>query len=419
MAEQHMNGRVQPPGARFPYAAALFVFFNLVWISPFPVWAQLPLPPLPGALVVTMTSPTSGSTVSATATVSARVSAVGVLVVGVQFKLDGADLGTEDTSAPYSVSWDTTTADNGSHTLRAVARDLVGLQFASEPVTVTVSNAPPPPPPAAFAPGDLFVSLENGSVQWRLPDGAPNGELLPGVPGPGEGLRFDAAGNLYVTHWCADNTCSAGNTVEKFNVNGVSEGTVGSGYNCNPHALAFDAAGNLYVGQADCTGAILKISPGEPPVEYAVAAENRGSFWVDIAGDGCTIFYTSWGPNVKRFDVCTNTQLADFNLAPLPGNATQGLRLLPDGGVLVSSGAVIARLDSTGALVQTYSVSTGEDQFWAGLDLVGDGTFWVVNYYSSNVYKFDLTTGAVLASFNTGTPSATVVDVNVSRGAPR
>ncbi len=29
-------------------------------------------------------------------------------VAGVQFKLDGADLGVEDTSAPYSVSWDTT-----------------------------------------------------------------------------------------------------------------------------------------------------------------------------------------------------------------------------------------------------------------------------------------------------------------------
>ena len=308
----------------------------------------------------------------------------------------------------------------------------------------------------------LFRS--NGTVQWRLPDGAPNGELVPGVPGSGEGLRFDAAGNLYVTHWCADNTCSAGNTVEKFNVNGVSEGTVGSGYNCNPHALTFDAAGNLYVthwctdptctigntvetfnvngmsqgtvgsgyncnphalafdaagslfvGQADCTGAILKLSPGEPPVAFAVAAENRGSFWIDIAGDGCTVFYTSWGPNVKRFDVCTNTQLADFNLAPLPGGATQGLRLLPDGGVLVASSAVVARLDATGALVQTYSVSTGEDQFWAGLDLVGDGTFWAVNYYASNVYKFDLTTGAVLASFNTGTPPATAVDVRVSR----
>jgi len=44
-------------------------------------WAQLP--PLPGNLVVTITSPTSGSTVSGTITVSASVSPLGVLVGGV------------------------------------------------------------------------------------------------------------------------------------------------------------------------------------------------------------------------------------------------------------------------------------------------------------------------------------------------
>jgi len=273
-----------------------------------------------------------------------------------------------------------------------------------------------------FAPGDVFVSFEKGGVQWRNPDGTLNAVLVSQVQDTtSEGMRFDAAGNLYVTHWCVSlglaSICTVGNTVEKFNTSGVSEGTVGSGYNCNPHALAFDAAGNLYVGQADCTGNILKLPLGQTPTAYAVAAENRGSFWIDIAADGCTIFYTSWGPNVKRFNVCTNTQLGNFNLAPMPGGQTQGLRVLADGGVLVSSGAVIARLDATGAIVQTYSVSTGEAQYWAGLDLVGDGTFWAINYYTSNVYKLDLTTGAVLASFNTGTPAQTAVDVRVVRGA--
>ena len=108
---------------------------------------------------------------------------------------------------------------------------------------------------------------------------------------------------------------------------------------------------------------------------------------------------------MKRLDVCTNTQLANFNLAPLPGGQTQALRLLPDGGVLVSSGAVVARLDAP---------STGEAAYWAGLEPVGDGTFWAVNQYSSNVYRFDLTTGATRAAFNTGTPPTTVVDVSVS-----
>ena len=291
----------------------------------------------------------------------------------------------------------------------------VGI-FLVLPVSIQATHA-------TFAPGDVFVSIEKGPVQWRNPDGTLNAVLVSLSPGASsEGMRFDAAGNLYVTRWCqglvVSSTCSVGNTVEKFNINGVSEGNIGSGYNCNPHALAFDAAGNAYVGQADCTGNILKLSLGQTPTAYAVASENRGSFWLDIAGDGCTIFYTSWGPNVKRFNTCTATPLSDFNLAPLPGGETHGLRVLADGGVLVSSGAVVARLDSAGAVVQTYSV-LGEPQYWAGLDLVGDGTFWAVNYSTSNVYKFDLTTGAVLASFNTGTPPGTVVDVSVSRGACR
>jgi hypothetical protein len=53
-----------------------------------------------------MTSPPSGATVAGTVTVKASVSIVGSLVVaGVQFQLDGRNLGTEDTTAPYSISW--------------------------------------------------------------------------------------------------------------------------------------------------------------------------------------------------------------------------------------------------------------------------------------------------------------------------
>src|SRR5882672_5051505 len=125
--------------------AVLLMIFSASWIPPRAL-AQL-LPPLPtGSLVVTMTAPISGSTVAGTVPVRASVSIVGSLTVGsVQFKLDGANLGAADTSAPYSISWNTAGASNGSHTLSAVARDgLLGLTFSSASVTVTVSNAPPP-----------------------------------------------------------------------------------------------------------------------------------------------------------------------------------------------------------------------------------------------------------------------------------
>src|SRR5712691_3600063 len=123
---------------------------SLTWTAPLQAFAQL-LPPLPlpgGSLIVAITSPTSGATVSDTTTVSASVSIIGALTVSsVQFQVDGANLGARDTSAPYAVSWNTTTAGDGPHTLTAVARDLLGVQFTSAPVTVTVASAPPPPPP--------------------------------------------------------------------------------------------------------------------------------------------------------------------------------------------------------------------------------------------------------------------------------
>lgn len=95
------------------------------------------------APTVNLTAPTTGATVSGTTTVSATASD-NVAVSNVQFKLDGANLAAADATSPYSVSWDTTTATNGSHTLTAVATDSSGNQTTSSSVTVTVSNQAAP-----------------------------------------------------------------------------------------------------------------------------------------------------------------------------------------------------------------------------------------------------------------------------------
>jgi hypothetical protein len=91
------------------------------------------------APAVSITAPTPGSPVSGTITVSASATD-NVGVVGVQFKLDGANLGAEVAAAPYSVSWDTTAAASQAHNLTAVARDASGNTATSTVVTVNVSN---------------------------------------------------------------------------------------------------------------------------------------------------------------------------------------------------------------------------------------------------------------------------------------
>jgi hypothetical protein len=88
---------------------------------------------------VSITAPASGATVASTTTVTANASDNGS-VAGVQFRVDGANVGAEDTTAPYSVSWDTFSSGNGPHTLSAVARDGAGNTTTSANVGVTVQN---------------------------------------------------------------------------------------------------------------------------------------------------------------------------------------------------------------------------------------------------------------------------------------
>jgi hypothetical protein len=88
------------------------------------------------APTVSITAPLVGASLTGGVTVSANATD-NVGVAGVQFKLDGADLGAEVTQAPYSVSWDTGTAAAGTHVLSAVARDAAGNTATSSTVSVS------------------------------------------------------------------------------------------------------------------------------------------------------------------------------------------------------------------------------------------------------------------------------------------
>jgi hypothetical protein len=89
---------------------------------------------------VSMTSPAPGVTLASLATVSA-IASDDTYVAGVQFLLDGNPLGSEVTTLPYSMTWNTTTATSGAHTLAARARDSVGLTTTSTALTVNVDNS--------------------------------------------------------------------------------------------------------------------------------------------------------------------------------------------------------------------------------------------------------------------------------------
>ena len=57
-------------------------------------------------------------------------------VISVQLKLDGVNLGSTITSAPYALNWDTTAAPNGCHQITVVAQDAAGNQGTASLATL-------------------------------------------------------------------------------------------------------------------------------------------------------------------------------------------------------------------------------------------------------------------------------------------
>jgi hypothetical protein len=243
---------------------------------------------------------------------------------------------------------------------------------------------------AAFTPGNLLASVGGGLVKEFTPTGELIATYDTGTGSTTTGLIFDSKGNLFVTDF-------DGNAVSEFDPTGTLVGSFGSGYNSDPESIVVDSNGNFYVGQADGSRQVLKFSPtGAPMASYSPETEDRGTDWLQLASDDCTLYYTSEGFSVKRFNVCTGTQLSDF-VDNLPAEAYQ-LRFLPDGGMLVADTSAILRLDKEGNVVNEYKTLGGT--LWFNVQFTpGASTFWAGDLGSGSVAEFDLNSGALLTEF--------------------
>ena len=259
-------------------AVALLALSTLALI-PLQARAQL------GSLIVTMSSPASGSTVSGTVPVSANVTIIGLLTVqNVQFRLDGNNLGAADTSAPYSVSWNTTGASNGSHTLTAVATAVLGLQFTSNAVTVMVSNGPPPD---TTPPTVSITSPANGqTVQSTVTVSAGASDNV-GVAGvqfklDGANLGVEDTTAPYAVSW---NTTAAANGSHALT------------------AVARDAAGNR-AGSAPVTVTVSNNAPPPPPTTRIEETDPSIAYTSGWTPDGSR----SWSGGTAAFSTAPGAQ---------------------------------------------------------------------------------------------------------------
>ncbi len=200
------------------------------------------------APTVSITAPSSGATVSGDVTVSANASD-NVGVAGVQFQLDGANLGAEDTASPYSVSWNTPAASNANHRLTAVARDAANNRTTSASVTVTVNNSTPdttPPAVSMTAPSQGATVSGTVSVSANASDNA-------GVAG----VQFKLDGN----------NLGAEDTAAPYSIS-WDTGTSSDGSH-SLTATARDAAGNRTTSAAasvtvlNNSGTIVQVGPAD------------------------------------------------------------------------------------------------------------------------------------------------------------
>jgi hypothetical protein len=258
-------------------------------------------------------------------------------------------------------------------------------------------------PSVAFLPGDVFAGVGGGLVNHYDPTGIYL-ETLDTGSGSSEqsGMCFDTAGNLYTTNW------SAG-SMSKFNNLGVRLAYPWGGPFSNyPESCVIDAAGYIYVGEVSGANNIRKFDAnGVGQAAFPVAVEARGADWLDLANDQCTMYYTSEGHRIKRYDLCAVVQLPDL-VTNLPGQECYALRLRDNGEVMVACSDRALRLSRLGAVVQQYPVINypGANLFFA-TNLDPDGTsFWTGDFFSGNIYKIDIATGALLLQFTAPPVSA-------------
>ncbi|HEX6700888.1 MAG TPA: trypsin-like serine protease [Gaiellaceae bacterium] len=259
----------------------------------------------------------------------------------------------------------------------------------------TLAELPRSTTPAVCVPatGDLFVGTGLGQIAKYRPDGTPDGTLDTTTSSYEDtGMCFDSAGNLYATNF-------QDRSLSKFNSSGQLLEARWATFGSHPESCAVRPNGNVLVGQVDGPTRLTELdSSGTVVREFSPATEDRGVDWIDLTADGCTLRYSSEGSSIKQFDVCTDSQLADF-AAGLP-QSCYALRNLADGGAVVACASAVQRLDSTGHVTRSYTpidLTNGTFYFALTLDAT-DGVFWTATY-AGTVSEVDLATGDVLKSF--------------------
>jgi hypothetical protein len=254
-----------------------------------------------------------------------------------------------------------------------------------------------------YAQGDVFAGVGGGKINHYGPTGTLKEVLdtttgATNPPGNETGMCFDPTGKLYTTNYDAVD-------MSKFNSQGgLIQEPFGPDFLFPPESCVVDQPGqNLYVGTGELDSELFKLDTnGNVLAVFNPSREGGGINWIDLnPGNPCQLYYTSEGVQVKRFNVCTGTQLTDFASGLPPGSSDRGcfgLRVRSNGEVLVACDQQIVRLNTSGVIVQSYNPGSEGDFFALALDPDGQ-SFWAAGYTSGHIYKVNIASAAVSTNY--------------------
>jgi hypothetical protein len=182
-------------------------------------------------------------------------------------------------------------------------------------------------------------------------------------------------------------------------------------------SVLFDASGKLYVGIGGVAGTarfgLLKYTPNLPPntatgtFSYSgPTGFNKGanSDWIDLATDQKTLYLTNETSSIEKEDLSAGTPSPATFSTPSANEAFAVRILSPfdgSGGFLVADSNQVAKLDSTGAVLTSYTFGNSKNLRALTLDPNGTSA-WVADFKTGNVYRFNIQTGAI--EFTISTP---------------
>ncbi len=239
----------------------------------------------------------------------------------------------------------------------------------------------------SFQAGDVFASINNGTVAWYRANGTFVQNLTFGG-GYTTGSASDASG-LWVTNFGAS-------TVTKWDNTGANPSLFGSGYS-TPEDVLVDAGGNVFVSSLNGPGLREFDHNGNFLTSFA---GGRKIDWFDLSSDESTMYYTDESGTIHRWNLTTNTAMPD-----LGSGGSFALRLLGDGTLLAADRDRVNHIDATTGAVLNFFMNTSFGDTTGGelfsLNLDSDGTsFWTGDFINGQLYKLKISDGSFLQGIN-------------------